>query len=91
MVTVTERAKQELKSILSAADVSAPEIGLRLALTAPGQFGLMTDKEREGDQVVEHEDSKVLLVGTELTDTLEGVTIDCQDIPEGSRLVMSKD
>ena len=46
MLTVTERAKQELKNILSAADVSDPEIGLRLALTAPEQLGLMTDKER---------------------------------------------
>ena len=39
---------------------------------------------------MEHEDSKALLVGTELTDTLEGVTIDCQDTPEESQLVMSR-
>ncbi len=91
MVTVTELAKEELKNILSAAGMSDPEVGLRLAPAATGQFGLMTNKEQEGDQVVEHGDSKVLMIGTELTDTLEGVTIDCQDTAEGSRLVMSKD
>ncbi len=91
MVTVTESARGELNKILSAADVSDPEASLRLALTAPGQFGLLTDKKREGDQVVEHEDSTVLLVGTELSEHLEGVTIDCQDSPEGPHLVMTKD
>jgi len=91
MVTVTERAKEELKDILLAAEVSEPEISLRLAPTAPGQFGLVPDKEQEGDQIVEHEGTKVLLVEAELVAPLEGVTIDCQDSPEGPRLVMTKD
>ena len=91
MVMVTERAKEELGSILGTAGISDPEVGLRLTPTAPGQFSLTTDMEREADQVVEHEGSKVLLVGTELTEFLEGVTIDCQDSPEGPRLVMTRD
>ena len=91
MVTVTERAHEELKKILLAADISEPEIGLRLTPTEPGQLGLIPDNEREGDQVVEYEGSKVLLVGTELTESLEGITIDCQDTPEGPRLIISQD
>ena len=91
MVTVTERAREELGSILAAASIAGPEVGLRLTTTAPGQFNLTTDTEREADRVVEHEGSKVLLVGTELTEFLEGVTIDCQDSPEGPHLVMMKD
>ena len=50
----------------------------------------MADDEQEGDQVVEHEGSKILLVRAELTTQLEGVTIDCQDTPEGPQLVLSK-
>jgi Fe-S cluster assembly iron-binding protein IscA len=91
MVTVTERAKEELKKALESANISEPEVGLRLAPTAPGQFGLVADGEREGDQVIEYEGSKVLLVGSELAEPLDGVTIDCQDTPEGARLVMSKE
>ena len=51
----------------------------------------MMDKEREDDQVMEHERSEVLTVRTELNDILEEVAIDCQDTPEGSRLVLNKD
>ena len=91
MVMVTERAKEELGNILASAGASDPEVGLRLTPTAPGQFSLTTDNEREADQVVEHGGSKVLLIGTELTESLEGVTIDCQDSPEGPRLVMTKE
>lgn len=47
MVTVTESAKEELKKIISAADVSDPETSLRLALTAPWQFGLLADNTNE--------------------------------------------
>ena len=45
--------------------------------------------ERQGDQAVEHEDSKVLLVEKNLADTLQGITIDVEDTPEGARLVIS--
>ena len=91
MVTVTESAKEELKNTLSEADISEPNMGLRLAQTAPEEFGLMLDEEQEGDQVVEHEGSKVLLVGADLMELLEGFTIDCQNTPEGQRLTISKD
>ena len=91
MVMVTERAKEELGNILATAGISDSEVGLRLTSTAPGQFGLTTDNEREADQVVEHGGSKVLLIGTELTEILEGVTIDCQDSPEGPNFIMTKD
>ena len=49
----------------------------------------MLDIEKEGNQVVEHEGSKVLLVGQELTEVLERVTIDCQETDERARLVIS--
>ena len=89
MVTVTEAAKQELGRILASANVDDPTLGLRLAAGERGQFGLVLDSEKEGDQVVEHEGSKVLLVGQELIELLEGLTIDCQETDKGAHLVIS--
>ena len=65
MLTVTETAKQLLKETLLAHS-DDPEAGLRLSMKPPGQLGIMLDSEAEGDQVVEHEGAKVLLVASEL-------------------------
>jgi len=89
MVTVTERAKQELGRALSSSNVDSAELGLRLMLEAPGEFGLLLDEEKEGDQVVEHEGSKVLLVGEEISGLVNGMTIDCEETAQGSHLVIS--
>jgi Fe-S cluster assembly iron-binding protein IscA len=90
MLKVTESAKQLLKETLTAHS-DDPEIGLRLSLKPPGQFGIVLDREAEGDQVVEHEGAKALLVAPELGSVVEGVTLDVQDTPEGPKLVISKD
>ena len=89
MVEVTERAREELKKALDAQAVE-PDNGLRLALMGPDEFGLGVDKEKEGDQIVEHEGSKVLMVESKLADALDGITIDVHDSEAGPRLVMSK-
>ncbi|MFW6126247.1 MAG: HesB/IscA family protein [Chloroflexota bacterium] len=90
MITVTERAKEHLKSTLAAnvEEETEEEQGLRLGMTGPGQFGLGLDKEREGDEVVEHDGSKVLMVESELAGRLQGLTLDIQDTGEGEQLVM---
>ncbi|MFC2058216.1 hypothetical protein ACFLTS_01035 [Chloroflexota bacterium] len=88
MVKITDPAKDELKNILSLQNSADPEICLRLIQTAPGQFDLTADKEKEDDQVIEHQGSKMLLVGKELADILDGLTIDCEDSPEGPSLIM---
>ena len=65
MLTVTQSAKQLLKeSLLAHSD--DPEAGLRLSMKPSGQLGVMLDSEAEGDQVVEHEGARVLLVASEL-------------------------
>ena len=88
MIGVTERARQELKRILTA-NTDKPEACLRLTANEEGQLGLAIDMERQGDQAVEHEDSKVLVVERELADTLQGITIDVEETPEGARFVIS--
>ena len=90
MLTVTENAKQLLKGILTAHS-DDPEVGIRLSFNPPGEFGIVLDRETEGDQVIEHEGAKALLVAPELASVVEGVTLDVQDTPEGSKLVISKD
>ena len=92
MIGVTERARQELKKML-VANTDEPETCLRLIANEQGQLGLAIDTERQGDQVVEHDDSKLLVVENDLADSLEGITMDVQDSPEdeGARLVLSQE
>ena len=90
MLTVTEGAKQLLKGILTSHS-DDPEVAVRLSFNPPSEFGIVLDREAEGDQVVEHQGSKVLLVASELVPVVEGITLDVQDTPEGPKLTMSKE
>ena len=51
----------------------------------------MLDREAEGDQVVEHEGVKVLLVDSDLAPVVDGKTLDVEDTAEGPRLVISSE
>ncbi len=88
MVTVTERAKEVLRALLID-NSKDPEEGIRLVFSPSGQIGLTLDKPREGDQIVESEGSKVLLVAPETAIALPGAVIDCVDTEEGPHLVIS--
>ena len=91
MLTVTDNAKQLLKELLLA-QAEDPDFGLRLVVEPSGKIGLVLDREAPGDYlVVEHEESKVLLVGHEVAGLLAGITLDTHDTPDGIRLVISKD
>ena len=90
MLSVTEIAKQELKNMLLEG-ASDPQIGLRLALRPDGQLGLSLDSAGEGDQVIEHEESKILIVEPELAAILKGATIDVREDAEGRKLFLSKE
>ena len=89
MLTVTESAKELLKDML-APHTDDPEMGLRLVLEPSGQGGLAVGREAEGDQVVEHDGFKVLLVGHELAPIVDRITIDVKDTEDGPKLVISK-
>lgn len=90
MLTVTESAKQLLKETLQA-HTDDPEVGLRLSPGEPGQLGIVLDREAEGDQVVEHEGAKVLLVASELAPAVDGVTLDIQETTDGPKLAVSQE
>jgi len=89
MLTATESAKSLLKEILTTHS-DDPEMGVRLASDPQGQLGLVLGKEQPGDQVVEHQESKVLLVASELALALEEVTLDVQDTDDGPKLVVHR-
>jgi Fe-S cluster assembly iron-binding protein IscA len=89
MLTVTERAAQELKGILQANAVE-PEQVLRLVREAEG-FSLQLDNESAGDEVVESEGTKILLIDEQLSPITDGAVVDCVDTPEGPRLTITKE
>ena len=86
MITVTERAKEELKAIL--VDIGADlDKGLRLQPTTDG-FALTLDSELSGDQVVKHEGLKILLVAIEYFSIFDKATVDCHDTEDGPVLFL---
>ncbi len=87
MIEVSDQAKVELKKILMNY-VDNPQAGLRLAPAESGLFGLGIDVEMPGDEVVEHEGSKVLIIAKELAVNLKGITMDVQDTPDGPKIVL---
>ena len=88
MVSVTESACRELKRMLSE-KVDWPGARLRLVDRGQGNIGLGIDIELSGDQVVEYEGTKVLVIEPELATNLKGITLDVDDTPEGAELVIS--
>ncbi|MBI2918556.1 MAG: hypothetical protein HYY01_11265 [Chloroflexi bacterium] len=84
MVTVTQSAREELKRIRETNGFE-PQQCLRLAMVAPQTLGLVLDEASEQDQVEDVEGTRVLLIGPDVGEALEGATIDLQDEGEGHR------
>ena len=85
MLTVTEAAREKLKETLLA-NTDDQEASLRLTMRPPGQLGLVLDRVSPGDDVVEHQGSKVLVVSHEIAELLQGSKLDVEDTPDGKRL-----
>jgi hypothetical protein len=54
-----------------------------------GEFSLLLDKQNDDDQVIEHEESAVMVVDPGISESLSGVTLDIIETPEGARLSLS--
>ena len=87
MINVTERAKQELKR-LHDAYVDWPGGRLRVMDRGQGKLGLGIDLEEPDDQIVEYEGARLLTVEPGIAHRLRRVTIDVNDTPEGTELVI---
>jgi Fe-S cluster assembly iron-binding protein IscA len=92
MLTVTTTAKEKFKEALQT-KTTDPEIAMRIILSPskPNQLQLVLDKEKIGDQVVETEEGrKVLLIEADLVSALEQMVIDYQETPEGAGFTIEK-
>lgn len=87
MLQVSDSAKSLLNELLEKR--SDPTHVLRLSKDGEG-FGLGFDAAVEGDTMFDHEGTAVLAVAADVADSLEGVTIDQEDTPEGPRLVFAQ-
>lgn len=85
MLQVSDSAKSLLKELLDER-TDATHV-FRLSKEGEG-FGLRFDAPDESDVMFQHEETAVLAVAADVADSLEGVTIDREDPPEGPRLVL---
>ena len=95
MITVTPKAAEELEALLEKAKIADPQnafddVMLRLFTTDDGKLAIAPDTPLDGDHVIEHRGTSVLLVGWELSETVESLLIDCADTPEGRKLRISR-
>ena len=87
MISVTERAKRELRKLLSD-NVDWPEARLRLLDRGEGVLGIGVDIEMPGDYIVECEDKRVLVIEPGLAANLNKIILDVDETPEGTELVI---
>ena len=87
MVSVTERARLELKRLLEAS-ADMPQSRLRLMDRGEGNLGLGIDIEFPGDELVRYDGSTVLVVEHGLARSLRGITLDVDDTATGPEIVV---
>ena len=87
MIEVTERAKKELKKLLSQ-KVDWAYAFLRLVDRGEGFLGLGIDIEMPGDIVVEYEGQKLLVIEPSVVKNFEGITLDVDDMQDGPNIVI---
>ena len=90
MIGITDDAKKELKKLI-AENAEDPNMSLRLTASEEGQLGLVMDTELPGDQVVEFEGKKVLLVEEHLASHLGGISLEVEETPEGPALLLKQE
>ncbi len=89
MIDVTDRAKQELLKLLFD-KVDMPQARLRLTSGDQGQLGLGIDIEMPGDEILEYEGSRLLVIEQNLAASLSGIVLDVDDTPGGPQLVIDQ-
>ena len=78
MVRVTERAASALHELL--ADYAAPpEAGVRLSPGAGGSIGMEIETPHEGDEVIEQEQTPLLIVDGAVAPGLTDMVVDYSD------------
>ena len=89
MIGITERAKRELrKLLLNKSDM--PQARLRLISSGQGELGIGLDIEYPGDEIIEYQGSRLLVIEQALASSLGRITLDVDDTPQGPQLVIEE-
>lgn len=87
---ITDQARDVLKNIL-VTHSNDPEMGVRLVFQPQDRrFALLLAYEQPGDQLIEQEGLKILMVAPDLAPTVDNMTIDIENTESGPALVMNK-
>lgn len=86
MINVTDKAAAALVQNLETSKTEEAQV-LRLIRMGEG-LAFTLDKERQGDQVVEHDKRTVLVIHQRVSQGLEDATLDAVDSPEGTQFVL---
>jgi Fe-S cluster assembly iron-binding protein IscA len=85
MINVTDKAAEVLHRSLEENEESDDDM-FRIEMTDEG-IGLALGAEREGDQLIQHDQRAVLAIEHDLAQALDGASIDAVETPDGTRLV----
>ena len=90
-LTITALARLKLKEALQS-KTKDPNKGFRITVPTekPSQLKMILDNEREGDQIIASNGTKILFIGQDVIPMLEGMIIDYQVTAEGSGFTISK-
>jgi hypothetical protein len=88
MVAVTERARERLLEMRVSASLTEPQAGFRFKPAAHDRWSLVPDEAAEGDEIVEHDGSTILLVDAELSNILDDMEVDCMEAAPGQFVVV---
>jgi len=89
MLMVTENAKQHLKRLL-VTNTSDPNLGIRLRVGKGMKLVVLLDHKADDDYLIEYEGMKVLMVGSELFQLVDGAVLDTEKNNPGAGLVITK-
>lgn len=86
MLSVTDAAVKELSDILDQTNASSDQC-IRLVQNEDA-LALQMGEQRAGDQVISGEERPVLLIDSDLSQALEGATLDAVETDEGKQLML---
>lgn len=88
MMNVTPHARDYLVALRTEANLSHPDMALRLVPGPPGRLGLLPGVRNPGDRVVTHGGLTILLLAPAVASALDRATLDARDGRAGRGLVV---
>ena len=87
MLVVSDRALVVMANALEASQLPEEQI-LRLTMAEDGEFGLVLDEARDGDEVISRNERPVLHIDLETSTSLRGAKLDLAEGTSPARLAL---